>query len=151
MTQCALKLERRLNNPERPRLRRFRESLAELIPCEEDARIDLRNMQVRELLGSYINWRDRYVAPRPRRVVTWEGFLRHGSGQRHLAELRDLVKKIQAGDDLKPFLSDRIDRLGYVRPKARDNKKPRSVVEWGDKDYALNAFEAHHLHLRPRP
>jgi hypothetical protein len=61
----------------------------------------------------------------------------------------DLAKKIEAGDDLKPFLSDRIERFGYVRPKANDNNKPRGL-EWGDKDYALNAFETHHLHLTPR-
>jgi hypothetical protein len=33
-----------------------------------------------------------------------------------------------------------------VRPKADHNKKSRGP-EWGDKDYALNAYETHHLHL----
>jgi hypothetical protein len=132
---------------ERPRLRRFRESLAGLIPCDpEDVCVDLHKMAVRELLGRYLNWADRYVAPRPRHVVTWEGFLRHGSPQPHLEAVHDLAKKIEAGDDLKPFLSDRIDRFGYVRPKAHENNKPPGL-EWGDKDYALNAFETHHLHL----
>jgi hypothetical protein len=135
---------------ERPRLRRFRETLAELIPCDpEDARVELRKMGLHELLGRYVNWKDRYVAPRPRRVVSWEGFLRHGSPQPHLEAVRDLVKKIEAGDDLTPFLSNRIRRFGYVRPETQQNNKPPGL-EWGDKDYALNCFETHRLHLTPK-
>ena len=81
---------------------------------------------------------------RPRRIVTWEGFLRHGSPQSHreavhdLAErgrlctiwprgggcarfgregeaVHDLAEKIEAGDDLTPFLSDDVRRFGYVQ------------------------------------
>jgi hypothetical protein len=86
--------------------------------------------------------------PRPRRVVTWEGFLRHGSPQLHMEAVYDLAEKIEAGDDLTPFLSDDVRRFGYVPPKRKNNK--RRGIEWGDKDYALNAFETHHLHLRTK-
>jgi hypothetical protein len=131
---------------ERPRLGRFRERLAELIPCDpEDARADLHKMGPHELLRCYVNWADRHVAPRPRRVVTWDGFLRHGSAQRHLDAVRELAKKIEAGLDLTPFLSEDIDRFGYIRPKV---SKKRGAIQWEPvKDYALNAFETHHLHL----
>ena len=129
------------NLDDRPRLRRFREHLAGIIPCDPDVRADLHKMGLHELLACYINWADRFVPPRPRRVVTWEGFLRHGSPQPHLNAVCDLAEKIDT-----PFLSDRIDR-GYVRPKPRG-------IEWadndGDKDYYLNAFETHHLHLSPK-
>ena len=136
-------------NPERPRLRRFQERVAGLIPCEsEAARADLRRMGIRELLGRYVNWADRYVTPRRRRVVTWEGFLRHRSPHSHWEAVQHLAKKIEAGDDLMPFLSEDIDRFGYVRPKVI--KRPRGI-EWQPvKDYALNAFETHHLHLSTR-
>lgn len=105
-------------------------------------------MRARELLGRYVNWADRYVMPRPRRVVFWEGFLRHGSPLAHWEAVLHLVKKIEAGDDLTPFLSDRIRRFGYV-PAKDENAKPRGI-EWGDKDFALNVFGAHHLHLRAK-
>jgi hypothetical protein len=143
---------RNMINPERPRLRRFHEHVAGLIPCEpEAARADLHRTGIRELLGRYVNWADRYVAPRPRRVVTWGGFLRHGSPQSHWEAVQHLAKKIEAGDDLTPFLSDDIGRLGYVPPKRPKRKEAeRRGVEWGDKDYALNAFETHHLHLRAK-
>jgi hypothetical protein len=134
---------------ERLRPRRFLEHVAGMVPCEsEAARADLHRMSAPELLGRYVNWADRFVMPRPRRVVTWEGFLRHGSPQPHREAVYELAKKIEEGDDLTPYLSDRI-RFGYM-PSKRKNTK-RRVVEWGeDKDYILNAFGTHHLHLRPQ-
>ncbi|HEV3236123.1 MAG TPA: hypothetical protein VGZ25_03990 [Gemmataceae bacterium] len=138
-----------INFDERPRLRRFLQHVAGMIPCEpEAARVDLHRMSVSELLGRYVNWADRYVAPRPRRVVTWEGFLRHGLPQLHREAVYDLAKKIEAGDDLTPFLSDRI-RFGYM-PSKRKNTKRRGVEWRDDKDYVLNTFDTHHLHLRPQ-
>ena len=139
-----------VTNPERPRLRRFLEHLARLIPCEpETARADLYRMGAPELLGRYINWADRFVMPRPRHVVTWEGFLRHGSAGAHREAVLVLAKRIEAGDDLTPFLSDDIHRAGYVPSRSAKNTR-RMPSNWGDKDYALNAFEAHHLHLRAK-
>ena len=74
-------------------------------------------------------------------------FLRDGSGELHREAVYQLAKKIEAGDDLTPFLSDRIARFGYV---SSANKRSKSRgVEWQDKDYALNAFDTHHLHLKP--
>jgi len=136
-------------NPERPRIGRFHERVAGSIPCEpEAARADLHRMGTSELLVRHLNWADRFVMPRPRRVVTWEGFLRHGSPQSHWEAVYELAKKIEAGDDLTPFLSDDIHRFGYVLPKRKNNKL--RGVEWRDKDYALNAFGTHHLHLRAK-
>ena len=112
----------------------------------EEVRADLYKMEPQELLARYLNWADRFVASRPRHIVRLKGFLRHGSPQPHVLAVNDLIKKIEKGDDLTPFLSGRIHRFGYVRPTAHRNKK-RGLVEWGDKDYALNAFETHHLHL----
>jgi hypothetical protein len=130
-----------------PRPHAFHEKLADLIPCEpETARADLYQMSTPELLVRYLNWADRHVAPRPRRVITWEGFVRHGSAHLHREAVYDLAQKIDAGDDLTPFLSERISRFGYVSPE--NNKRKRRGVEWRDKDYALNAFETHHLHLK---
>ena len=62
---------------ETPRLRRFRETLAGMIPCEpEQVRTDLYGMEPQELLERYLNWADRFVAPRPRRIVKSKGFFR---------------------------------------------------------------------------
>jgi hypothetical protein len=48
---------------ERPRLRRFWDELAKEIPCDPEAvREDLLKMGLPELLGCYLNWKDRFVA-----------------------------------------------------------------------------------------
>ena len=59
---------------ERPRLRRFRDTVAGMIPCApDDVRADLYKVGPHELIACYLNWADRYVPPRQRNVVTWEG------------------------------------------------------------------------------
>jgi hypothetical protein len=98
-----------------------------------------------ELLSRYLNWADRFVARRPRLVVTWDGFTRHGATSLHWNAVCALATEIEAGNDLRPYLSDKV-RIGYV-PAKDGGKKGRRGVEWADKDYALNAYDMHHLHL----
>jgi hypothetical protein len=71
----------------------------------------------------------------------------HGSAPLHREALYALAVKIEAGDDLTPYLSEKIHKFGYVSPKKR--KRKSRGVEWRDKDYVLNAFDIHHLHLKP--
>jgi hypothetical protein len=135
------------DEPQYPRLQRLHEMLAKRIPCDpENVRADLFNMTTPEFLPRYLNWADRFVPPRPRKVEIGEGFLRHRSPETHRKAICDLAEKIKAGQDLTPFLSDRVHRYGYVGLKTGKGKKPRGP-EWDDKDYALNAYETHHLHL----
>jgi hypothetical protein len=92
-----------------------------------------------------MNWRDRFIRPQARAVYTWEGFLKHGDAKTYLEKISKLIRRIAAGEDLTPYLSDRIMKFGYVSRGASD-RRPKGI-EWSDKDYVLNAFEAHHLHL----
>jgi hypothetical protein len=136
-----------LANIESTRVRQFYERLADSIPCDpHDARADLHAMARWELLSRYLNWADRFVAPRPRRVVTWDGIRRHGAAGLHWERVCALADEIEAGNDLTPYLSDRLGRSGYVRAPKGGKQRPHGV-EWADKDYALNAYEIHHLHL----
>jgi hypothetical protein len=134
----------------RPRIRRLHDEIASAIPCDpEEVRADLRAMNLNELLRRHVNWADRLLAPRPRSVATWEGFVRHGVAAAHWDAVQALAAKIRAGSDLKPNLSARIDRYGYVRPETIPQGKPHGI-EWDDKDCVLNAYDVHHLHLSPK-
>src|SRR5260370_28160213 len=93
-----------------------------------------------------MNLCDRFITPRPRKVFSWDGFLKHGRASKHLTAVQRLQEKIEAGADLRLFLSDQPERYGYVRPKV-DERGKRRGLQWGDKDYALNAYDVHHLHL----
>ncbi len=135
---------------QRPRLQEFQSYLANAIPCHpQSARADLTAESVTILLSRYLNWADRFILVRPRTVCWWNGFLTHGTVRHHLPAVRAMQKRIEAGEDLKPFLSDKIERYGYVRPQISIAGKRRGL-EWGDKDYALNAYDVHHLHLGNR-
>jgi hypothetical protein len=131
----------------RPRLVQFRRDLAQCIPCiPESARADLISMEVPELLRSFINWKDRFVPRRPRRVLTWPPFLEDPRTNLHREAVECLAAKVRAGEDLTPFLSDKIAKEGYVQ-RGRTKPRKRAALEWFDKDYALNAYDTHHLHL----
>jgi hypothetical protein len=135
---------------ERPRLRELKTSIAQSIPCDpKEVRPDLRAMTLPSLLILFIGWRDRFIAPRPRKVLTWDRFLRDDGVKQHFPAIQKLQCRIAAGEDLTPFLSKDIARYGYVRPKIGNDGKRRGV-EWRDKDYALNAYGVHHLHLSDR-
>ena len=103
-------------------------------------------MSLPALLHIYMNWQDRFIPPRPREVGFWNGFWRHGLGNDLIPAALRLQRRIAAGEDLTPFLSRDIKRYGYVRPRTDNNGKRRGI-DWGDKDYALNAYDVHHLHL----
>ncbi len=132
---------------QRPRLQEFQRWLVQEIPCEpEYVRTDLAARSVSSILIDYMNWRDRYVPTRPRNVTTWEVFLRDPRALKFWPAITKLAQRITSGEELTPFLSKDIARFGYVRPKKGKDGKRRGV-EWGDKDYALNSYGVHHLHL----
>lgn len=96
-----------------------------------------------DLLISYIGWRLRYVAPRPRTVTG----LRTLSADPRAAVLQPnvdaFVKAVEAGDDLTPYLSLLPHSHGYTPaadPKGGDDS-------WADKDFLLNVMGLHHFHL----
>jgi hypothetical protein len=135
---------------QRPRLQELQRFLANAIPCHpEEVRADLHAEPLGILLGRYLNWADRFIPAHPRPVYWWNGFLTHGLAKHHLPAVRAMQQRIAAGEDLTPFLSDKIERHGYVRPKIGLSGKRRGL-EWEDKDYALNAYDVHHLHLGSR-
>ena len=132
---------------ERPRLEEFRRWLVQEIPCEpQSVRTDLEALSLSSLAIKYMNWRDRFVPTRARNVTTWDGFLRDPRRLAFRPTIDALAQRITSGQDLTPFLSTEIVKCGYVRPKTRKDGKRRGI-EWDDKDYALNGYGVHHLHL----
>ena len=132
----------------RPRLEAFRRQLADAIPCEpptEEVRADLRVMPLDELVSIYVAWAQRLVRQAPRHVTSGEGFW-DGRAQHHRGTIETLITKIEFGEELLPFLSERVRKHGYA-PRQTHERVPRGI-DWKRMDFVINAYGVHHLHLR---
>ena len=107
-------------------------------------RAELDGYDVWKLLIIYMNWIDRFIVPRKRQVRYAPSFWNDPRAIAHKEAVLRIAEKIESGADLTPHLSGQIHTHGYV-PK----RPPQKVKgpEWGDKDFALNAYDVHHLHL----
>ena len=130
----------------RPRLMRLRDELTAAVPCwpnTAEVRAELERYELNALLVIYTNWADRRIRPDKREVV----YARDWDGPRaatNKLQVLKLAEKVEQGVDLTPHLSKEIFTHGYV-----PMRPPRQVKgpEWGDKDFALNAYDIHHVHL----
>jgi hypothetical protein len=97
----------------------------------------LSGLPLRELLSVYFNWRNRFVSLRPRTV--------HRSNElvaKNRAEVEKLAQKIEAGCDLSPHLSGRVEEIINLK-----RAKPGRLGSRRDLDLLLNDWGIHHLHL----
>jgi hypothetical protein len=118
----------------------IRSQVLERIPqgelSEEEVQY-LSDLPVRELLSVYYNWRNRFVSARPRTV--------HQSKElivKNRPEVQKLAQKIQAGCDLSPHLSTRVEEIINLK-----RGKPGSLGSRPDLDLLLNDWGIYHLHL----
>lgn len=130
-----------------PRVEEFRRWLATSIPCAPNtaqARAELDAMPLPALVTVYLNWAQRLIPVRPRKVAYGGGFW-DSAALKHHAEVETLAAVLESGGDLTPFLSTRALREGYA-PTPDAGRRHR----WAAKDFALNAWRVHHLHLSPK-
>jgi hypothetical protein len=136
--------------PEPPRIAELRDAMASTIPCESRyeivARRELAALPFGLLIAQYMNWVQRFVPQRPRKVEYAAEFMDSPVTKSHGGVILELMGHIERGEDLTPFLSNSIHRNGYVPQQARA-KSPPLKRKWKDKDFALNAFGVHHLHV----
>ncbi|WP_157055221.1 hypothetical protein [Methylocystis sp. SB2] len=128
---------------ESDRISGLRKDIVSRIPCtleSEKARAELETMPISELILAYINYADRYVAPRRRQVFYARNFWTEKRAQNRISDIMQIEREIRSGVDLEPRLSERIHKEGYATGGARSHR-------WADKDFALNCYGVHHLHF----
>jgi hypothetical protein len=104
----------------------------------------LADQPTRVLLTEYRTWRDRFVAPVARTVKVSRELAKGPFGATYATEISILKAKIEAGDDIAPHLSERIQ--DPFSNRAAPNMEHRS-----DRDGLLSIGGRHHLHLTDRP
>lgn len=109
---------------------------------------ELTSMPLRQLLGVYWTWRERFPAPRPRKVHRSRELAASQRAQQYSSELAELELKMTAGEDLTPHLSERVE-TAYMSEQQRSGA-PRRRRD-ADRDRMLAAWGIHHLHLSRAP
>jgi hypothetical protein len=115
-----------------------------LLKMPPDPSGELAGKPFRELLHIYGNWRGRHPYARPRTVHQSTEMLASAEAQTFSAEIAELVRKIEAGEDLTPHLSERVDTAFL-------SVQERAALPWHEREKDLDRMLAdwriHHLHL----
>jgi hypothetical protein len=105
-------------------------------------------MRPSDVIAAYMNWVDRLIPQRSRETMVWDGFWSRNNPRRHAEAINTLIGLLRAGADMTPYLSR------YVQTHGFEPARERRGIQWqnsgrGHKDFALNAYDLHHLHLKP--
>lgn len=131
-----------------PRLCRLKSDLVAKIPCEtETLRRELASQPLPYLLIHYMTWVDRLIPPRPRRVSVGKAFWQACLETANMEALTTIADAFSGGRDLTRHLSGAAFIRGYSN--GRRGGKQWVVRDGGHKDFALNVYDLHHLHLTP--
>jgi len=139
------------SSKEPARIKRFRLALCKGIPKFPNDGASLRSLQEKSLVGlliDYFNWAVRYIPPRPRTVVIEPTVANSPRWTQLGAEIGIVLRAVEAGADLKPYLSLQPHTRGYTPAAAGTDL---GVDRWADKDMLLLAMGYHHLHLDAAP
>lgn len=131
-------------NPYPPRIQAFRSSIVDALPRapnNRDSRALLEAMSTQRVILAFLTWRLRCIPSKPRMVSLWSGGVAPIEFQAAKSKLQPLLRKVEAGEDLTPHLSDLVMKKGIILPGA-------SRVDQGkDKDMILTWYGLHHFHV----
>jgi hypothetical protein len=82
--------------------------------------------------------------PESSKLYTRRDFWDDPKANQSKAAVLRIAEKVESGSELTAHLSDCIHTHGYVPRRPPEKIKGPA---WGDKDFALNAYDMHHLHL----
>lgn len=117
----------------------IREHVLATLPYAPTKRSELEEKTAFQLLVIYLNWRNRLVPARPRRVHRSRSLECNPLSMTRKADIDRIVTKVTNGEDLTPHLSTRV-KNGYESSKIKRNQRP-------DLDLMLAEWQVHHLHL----
>ena len=136
-----------MTTPLRLRIAALHRSIVETVPCDGKAnwREALHALPFPRAMCVYLNWIARMIPARRRKVRCADGFWNDDACRRRDAVFK-LIEKIEAGDDLAPHYSGRVEHKGFALDRYDADGRLLNH-KWRDKDFALNALGVHHLHL----
>jgi hypothetical protein len=126
------------------RVQAFRDALIKEMPRVPSTLASLAKMHAmgtRDLILAYITWRARLIPAKLRTINPWLPSVDPGQFPRLEHDLRVFLRKVVAGEDLTPHLSDKVRTAGYVVPDS-GVRFPKQ-----DRDGVLIRYGFHHFHI----
>jgi hypothetical protein len=127
-----------------PRIQALRDSMIKELPRapnNKTSRATLEAMPTRQLILAFITWRMRLIPAKPRKVRLWKPGVTPSALRAAEPRLRPLLKKVEAGEDLTPHLSDLVMTKGVVLPGANSADRGKDI------DAVLTRHGLHHFHV----
>ena len=138
----------------------IRDHILRVLPYDEsdhNTMIELYCMDVTTLLTYYLNWLNRLIEPRPRKVHQSKELLSNPLSKNFSIPLTDIIQKIENGTDItcrlsKSILSGYTSVSAAYKPISRKktllaHKKDLHPRNKPDLDLLLNDWKIYHLHL----
>jgi hypothetical protein len=110
-------------------------------PNNKASRASLETKPTHELILAFITWRMRLIPAKPRKVRLWAGGVTRSSFRAVESRLQPLLKRVEAGADLTPHLSDLVMTKGVVLPGANPADRGKDI------DGVLTRHGLHHFHV----
>lgn len=132
---------------ESKRIKKLRGEIIKAIPKfpnNWETKEKLDGMPLTTLLIHYLNWMLRYVSIKPRKTVIEPTVTADLRWKLLRGQVKAFLDKVQAGEDLTPYLSIQPHSKGY---SPETSKAGPDVDRWADKDFLLNVMGFHHFHL----
>jgi len=126
------------------RILAFRNTLIEALPRTPNdlrSRRALEAMPTRQIILAFVTWGMRTVPIKPRKVAIWSGGVAPDQLRAAAPRLAPLMTKVEAGEDLNPYLSSEVKTKGIVLAGAKPSDRR------GDIDMVLTRQGLHHFHV----
>ena len=110
-------------------------------PNSRESREALLAKHTRQIILAFVTWRMRLIPAKPRTVKFWSGGVPPLEARAAAAALEPFLKKVEAGEDLTPHLSNLVNTKGIILPGARPGDRGKDV------DLVLAREGLHHFHI----
>lgn len=131
------------------RIEQLKNDILRDIPVAKDeVKNRLRELPFPFIMLVYVNYARRFITARPRKISYSPSFWSKITSTEVRDKIHALRDEIEQGHDLTPRLSPKLRSQGFSLASIKTDENGKFIGhKWSDKDFALTAYNLHHLHL----
>lgn len=132
---------------ESPKIVKLKKELIKKLPFFPDDKTTLQYLEQQSMVSVlfyYLHWATRQIPIRNRKIHRYPELTNDLRYKQLKDDINYLLKEVECGADLSPYLSIKAHKKGYTPTYRITNG---DVDSWEDKDQILNTKGFHHFHL----